>query len=266
MLGLIKTLLKRVYFTLTAAEARLRVKLNRPRRFSGAFATRELALASLPENQRTAYDSEDVAEVNFVTMSQRASWDYPVIYWIKEIIGTNRQAPLTVLDAGGHMGTKYISFADLLPVDDLIWAIYDLPAILKSARSYQADGLVPRAIRFVDQPGEAGKVDLLLASGLLQYLDIPLADLVGQMAAPPRHILLNKVAVRDGEPIVTLETIGPVLVPYHIRAKAAFEAELSDLGYRVVDQWTIPDLGHRISTHPRLPSSQSKGYMLEWVG
>lgn len=266
MLGMTKTLLRRVYFMLTAAEARLRVKMNRRRRFSGAFASRELALASLPESQRNAYDTENVAEVNFVNMSQRMSWDYPVIYWINAIMGAKQETPLKVLDAGGHMGTKYISFADLLTVDDMNWSIYDLPEILKSARVYQDEGLVPKAISFVDQPDGAGKVDLLLASGLLQYLDIPLADLVGQMEAPPRYILLNKVAVRNAETIVTLETIGPALVPYQIREEMAFEAELSDLGYRIVDQWTIPDLRHKISTHPTLPASQSKGYMLERIG
>lgn len=255
-----------MYFMLTSAEARLRVKLNRPGRFSGVFKSREMALASLPENQRTAYDSDNVAEVNFAAMSQRMSWDYPVVYWIKELMGASQQVPLTVLDAGGHMGTKYISFADLLVADDLNWVVYDLPKILRLARLYQADGLVPKAIKFVDQPGQAGKVDLLLASGLLQYLDISLADLVGQMTAPPRNILLNKVAVRDGETIVTLEKIGPILVPYHVREKAVFEAELTGFGYRIVDQWTIPDLSHRISTHPRATASQSKGYFLEWVG
>jgi putative methyltransferase (TIGR04325 family) len=265
-MGLIKALLKHVYFMLSAAEARLRLKLNRPRRFSGVFASRALALASLPEGKRSAYDSENVADVNFEHMSQRMSWDYPVIYWINAIMGAEKENPLKVLDAGGHMGTKYISFVDLLAVDKLNWSVYDLPEILKSARLYQDKGLVPSAINFVDQPGAAGEVDLLLASGLLQYLDIPLAELLGQMAVRPRHILLNKVAVRDEETILTLEKIGPVMVPYQIRSKAAFENELADLGYRIVDQWTIPDLSHKISTHPMLPASQSKGYMLEWIG
>lgn len=261
-----KAPLKQAYWIARAAEARLRVRRSRPRRFSGAFASRELALASLPDSRRSAYDNAEVAEVNFVLMTRRVAWDYPVVYWISRVIGTTPEAPVTVLDAGGHMGTKYISFSDLLPLEDLNWSIWDVPAVLQAGRAHQADGLVPDAIRFVDVPGQAGRVDLLLASGLLQYLDIPLAELVAQMAEPPRHILLNKVALREGDTVVTLEQIGPAAVPYQIRSKQMFEAELADMGYRIIDLWTIPELGHRISTHPFLGVSESKGYMLERIG
>ncbi len=263
MIAQIKALLKRTALFAKGLYARLRVMLKRPPRFSGVFTTRDEALSNLPADQRSAYDSDDVAEVNFTTMTKRMAWDYPVIHWIRDTMLKTPQKRLSILDAGGHMGTKYISFADLLPVDDLTWSVYDLPSILRAARSHQAAGAVPEKIAFIDDPADAGDVDMLLASGLLQYLDIPLASLVDQMASPPRYILLNKVALRDGDSMVTLEKIGTALVPYQIRARATFEAELSDMGYRIVDQWPIPDLGHRISTHPWLPASQSVGYMLE---
>jgi len=263
LIVLIKTSLKRATLAVKGLYARLRVVLRRPPRFSGVFTTRDEALSSLPADQRSAYDSDGVAEVNFTAMIQRMAWDYPVIHWIRETTLKKQKKELSILDAGGHMGTKYISFADLLPVDDMVWSVYDLPSIIRTARSYQATGKVPGNIRFIDHPREAGEVDLLLASGLLQYLDIPLASLVDQLAVPPRYILLNKVAVRDGDSIVTLEKIGKVLVPYHTRSKSAFESELSGMGYRILDTWPIPDLSHRISTHPWLSASQSVGYMLE---
>lgn len=263
MIALLKTLLKRAALAVKGLYARLRVALKRPPRFSGVFTSREHALSNLPEDQRSAYDNDDVAQVNFTTMTQRMAWDYPVIHWIRETMLKSPQKQLSILDAGGHMGTKYISFADLLPLNDLNWSVYDLPAILKAARSHQAHGNVPEEIRFIDAPSDAADVDMLLASGLLQYLDVSLSHLVEQMAAPPRYILLNKVALCDGDSFVTLEKIGNASVPYQIRARAAFESELSDMGYRIVDQWPIPDLGHRISTHPWLPASQSVGYMLE---
>ncbi|MFT7592985.1 MAG: hypothetical protein ACI8R4_000296 [Paracoccaceae bacterium] len=170
-------------------QARLRLKLNRPLRFSGVFPTREQAPSSLPGHRRAAYDNDDVAEVNFAAMTQRMAWDYPVIYWISTLLQKSPQSHLSVLDAGGHMGTKYIAFFDLIPVQDLTWSGYDLPAILRAARSLQASGTVPEKIRFIDDPGTAGQVDMLLASGLLQYLDVSLAELLGQMAAPPRYVL-----------------------------------------------------------------------------
>ena len=145
----------------------------------------------------------------------------------------------------------------------MVWTVSDVPAVLAAARAAQAAGRLPAALRFADGPGAAGAADVLLASGLLQYLDLPLAEYVARMAAPPRHILLNKVATREGPEVVTLERIGPARVPYRIRSRAAFEAEIAAMGYTVRDSWEIRALGHVIPTHPWLGQSRSRGYLLE---
>lgn len=108
-----------------------------------------------------------------------------------------------------------------------------------------------------------GAADVLLASGLLQYLDRPLAEMVAELPSPPRHILLNKVATREGATVVTLEKIGPARLPYQIRNRAAFESELTDMGYTIRASWVIPSLSRRIGTHPGLGASTSMGYYLE---
>ncbi|MEQ9248637.1 MAG: methyltransferase, TIGR04325 family, partial [Nitratireductor sp.] len=101
---------------------------------------------------------------------------------------------------------------------------------------------------------------VFLGSGLLQYLNVPLPDLLGRLAAPPKHLLLNKVALRKGKTIVTLERIGPALVPYQIRNEASFLAELEGIGYRIADRWNIPSLSHVIDTHPEYGASESAGF------
>ncbi|MFN3146552.1 MAG: methyltransferase, TIGR04325 family [Paracoccaceae bacterium] len=242
-----------------AAGARLRAAAGRPTRFAGAWPTREAALGSLPEAARGGYDTEGVAEVSLAAMSRVAEWDYPVIFWLERLMRQGAR----LLDAGGHLGTKYIAFSRLLPLDEIEWTVTDVPAILAAARAAQAAGDLPGALRFVDGPEDAAGADILLASGLLQYLDVPLADYVSRMPAPPRHILLNKVATRDGPEVVTLERIGPARVPYRIRSRAAFEAEVAGMGYTVRDSWDIRALSHVIPTHPWLGQSQSRGYLLE---
>jgi putative methyltransferase (TIGR04325 family) len=243
---------------LTAATARLRQLAWRPPRFAGAYPSRAAALKALPAAARAGYRTAGVSEVNFAEMSKIEDWDYPVLFWLQRLLGTGE----AVLDAGGHLGTKYVAFSRALPLAHLRWTVQDLPPTVDAALAAQAEGRVPSAIRFVTDPAAAGEVGLLLASGLLQYLDQPFAEYVARLAAPPPHILLNKVALRDGPTRVTLERIGPARVPYQIRDRAAFEAEITAMGYRIEDSWSIAALAHVIPSHPWLGPSQSRGYLL----
>ena len=241
--------------------ARLRNRLGRPTRFIGAFPTREAALASLPAGRRAGYDTPDIAEAGFAAMSRVILWDYPVLHWLARLAGPGS----AVLDAGGHMGTKYIAFAEHLDLAPLDWTVYDRPGMVAAARAAQAGGRVPARLRFTDTlplPGGRGP-DILLGSGLLQYIDRPLPALVAEIGAPPRHILLNKVATREGADIVTLERVGGARVPYTIRNRIRFEAEIAAMGYRIRDRWEIPALSHAIPTHLHLGRSVSRGYLLE---
>lgn len=226
-------------------------------RFSGVYARREDAVAAA--GRAAGYDNDATAEVSFDVMCERTAWDYPVLFWLSQLLP---HAP-AVLDAGGHMGTKYIAFEGLLDLSDVHWTVYDLPAIVRAARIRQANKTIPAEIRFVDTLSDAPKVDILLASGLLQYLDVAFSSFIGNLPKPPQFIVLNKVALCHEPTRFTLERIGSARVPYQIRNRAAFEREIAVLGYRVLDRWTIPDLGHIIPTHPWIGSSESCGFMLE---
>ncbi|PWJ22175.1 methyltransferase, TIGR04325 family [Jannaschia seohaensis] len=238
--------------------ARARVRLGLAPRFSGVWDTREAALAALPAAEARGYDDPDIAEVSFEAMCNREVWDYPVLHWLSRWLP---DAP-RLLDAGGHMGTKRIALGALLPLEGVTWTVLDTPGIVTAARAAQAAGRIPADLSFVDAPERAPETDLLLASGLMQYVDRSLTEVIAALPAPPRHLLLNKVALRDGPQIVTHERLDAVRVPYRIRARADWQAELDRLGYDLVDTWRIPDLSHRIPTHPWLGMSQSWGFAL----
>jgi putative methyltransferase (TIGR04325 family) len=224
----------------------------------GAFADRAAAVASLPARQIATYDHEDVADVNFRVMCAVRVWDYPVMFWLEKLHVPGMQ----ILDAGGHFGTKYIAFSGHLPLQQVVWTVYDLPEIVRAARKAQTRGEVPQAVGFTDDLAGVAPSDLLLASGLLQYLDLPFDKFLARMPNRPQHIVLNKVATRDGPSVTTLERIGPARVPYQIRCRSVFEAQILGMGYRIADSWDIPSLGHVIDTHPELGRSVSRGYML----
>jgi putative methyltransferase (TIGR04325 family) len=168
-----------------------------------------------------------------------------------------------IVDAGGHMGTKFFAFREMLMLQDRVeWIVYDLPALVRAGRARAEREGVP-GLRFIDRLEDAPPSHLFLASGLLQYLDVPFPQLLARLPARPRHMIINKVALREGPTVVTLERHGDARVTYQIRNQNTFMSEISELGYRVVDHWTIPILSHVIPTHPELGASQSKGFCLE---
>ena len=228
-------------------------------RFQGAFESREAAISSVPSDMLAGYNHDPVVQVSFDKMCQIAPWDYPVMFWLERLLpGTG-----CVLDAGGHMGTKYRAFRRHLRLDQrrISWIIYDLPAIVGAGRRRAAeDGL--SGLTFVEHLTEVPSADIKLASGLLQYLDVPYSALLKQLPSLPRHLIINKVALREGETIYTLENFGVALVPYQIRNRQQFLDEIREVGYRIEDEWSIPALSHKIPSHTQLGASQSAGFYL----
>jgi putative methyltransferase (TIGR04325 family) len=202
------------------------------------------------------YDHDELSHVSFEMMSQVALQDYPVIFWLQRILPPGGR----VLDAGGHLGTKFRAFRPYLQDQpDIDWWVYDLPAFVRSGEALaKKEGLM--SLRFVADIGQAPAPHVFLGSGLLQYLDVPLAELMGRVKSKPRHLLLNKVATREGPSIFTLENFGQAEVPYHIRSRADVVASIEGLGYEIRDEWTIPDLSHAIPGNRQFGASTSRGY------
>ncbi len=243
---------------LRAAAGRLRYLSPRSRRFTGAYSSYEEAFAAASRAGRLAgYNHHEIAEVSFEQMCRIMPWDYPVMFWLSRL----HDQIDGLLDAGGHMGTKYRAFrAPLALSEDFRWVIYELPAIAEAGRRRaEEDGL--RALRFVDDLKGVPQLPVFLGSGLMQYLDVPLSSLLTRLPDLPRHLLLNKVALRkNGPPVVTLERIGDAYVPYQMRNEADLVQDLETIGYRLVDRWSIDALSHVIDTHPELGPSSSAGF------
>lgn len=224
-------------------------------RYRGSFASVADAAAAVRPGALVGYDNDAVVMHAFDMMCQINLEDYPILFWLSQI-GDEAQV---LLDAGGHMGTKFRAFRQHLALDGkLEWIVYDVPSIVRAGQQRAIEeGL--SGIRFVDSLTELPRIDVLLASGLLQYLDTPFADFLRRLQVLPRHLLLNKVQARRGPTIVTLENFGCAEVPYQIRNLPQFLASLTELGYDVVDQWTVPGLSRTIPTHRYLGASTCWG-------
>jgi len=223
--------------------------------YRGAFATYAEALAAVRPDKLAGYDNEELAEISFDRMCQIALWDYPVLFWLDRLLPETQR----LVDAGGHMGTKFRAFRSHLRLPATFdWAVYDVPAIIRAGRARaERDGL--SGISFYERLEDTPPADLLLASGLMQYLDIPFEQFLARLPTPPKHIIFNKVATREGPTIVTLESFGVAEVPYQVRDRAAFIATLDSLGYNVEDSWTIPSLSR---AHATFGKSTSRGFYM----
>jgi putative methyltransferase (TIGR04325 family) len=257
-------MLKRLKQT-TRTAANLVAKRHLIRRtgaLTGAYPDRESALRAAPRRALSGYCHDAVVGVSVEHMSAMREWDYPVLFWLDRLLRERPDTRLRLLDAGGHVGTKFRAFRERIDVSRIDWLVYDLPPMVAAGRvAAERDGLTD-SLRFTDDISTAGAPDVLLCSGLLQYLDEPFASFVRRMPAPPPIVLLNKVALREGPSVVALERIGPSYVPYQVRGRQGFASELAGLGYSVEDTWEITALSRRIDSHPELGASESRGFML----
>ncbi|MBM3647687.1 MAG: methyltransferase, TIGR04325 family [Alphaproteobacteria bacterium] len=223
-------------------------------RFRGAFRSHDEALRHVRQGELKGYDDDGVSEVSKTLMQEVPLWDYPILYWLKRLSPDIER----IIDAGGHIGVKYRAFARYVALDRIDWIVYDLPAQVRAGRAE----LRPQdsTLSFVERIEDAPPADVLLASGLLPYLDEPFSRLVDRMHQRPRYIPLNKVTTRNGPTVVTLENFRLAEVPYHVRDAREIPDALAALGYDIVDSWTIDSLTHRIDTHPELGLVTYRGY------
>ncbi|WP_380058335.1 hypothetical protein ACFE33_06705 [Falsihalocynthiibacter sp. SS001] len=94
------------------------------------------------------YEHAEVVDVSFESMCQIAPWDYPILYWLRRLLAEDG----SVLDAGGHMGTKFIAFQDYLELTGVNWTVYDLEAVVTEGRRRQAAGELPSQVHFTSDP------------------------------------------------------------------------------------------------------------------
>lgn len=225
-------------------------------RFRGAFPTHAAALAGVRRGCLAGYGHDALADATFERMCRLELRDWPALYWLRRLWPEVR----CVLDAGGHQGTKFRAFRNHLDLGSGVrWVVFDVPAVVRAGRARCArDGLT--GLSFIDDLGDAPDADVFFGSGVVQYLDVPFADLLRRLPAPPRHLVLNKVATRPGPAVVTLEYFGCAEVPYQILNYAEFVGALDALGYDVLDEWHIDDLSYVIPTHASLGPFANSGF------
>jgi putative methyltransferase (TIGR04325 family) len=204
-----------------------------PNRFRGVYATFAEAEATIPPGQLVGYDHAELAGLYRHRMEKANQSDYAVLFWLSKIL----DARSFVFDFGGHVGVSYHGWRRYLNYPrGMRWLVYDMPAIVKVGAELAAerpsDGL-----EFTSDVAAARGCTVVMAAGSMQYVDASLTEVLAQVGSLPRHLILNKLPVYDGETFVTVQSTGRAFHAYRIYNRAALVTEAATLGYRVVDDW-----------------------------
>ncbi len=203
----------------------------------GRFKTSRDAIDTLPVSRRGSFDNELMASRNIETFSSIHLFDWPVMFFLQKQMEESHLRVVT--DFGGHIGVKFYAYRKLLNFPaDLTWQVVDVPAMVREGRRRLPPDV--HALQFFERAEETVACDVLLCSGVLQYVDATVEEIVVRLPRKPRWIVLNKVNISQGETYFTLEDHGRYTLPFRVIAPKELEQARNRLGYTLTASWTIP--------------------------
>jgi putative methyltransferase (TIGR04325 family) len=209
-----------------------------PNRFRGVYASFAAAEASIPDGAKVGYDHAEMAGLYRHRMEKANQSDYGPLFWLRGLVAPGgAAAPAFVFDHGGHVGVSYHGWRRYLDYPaGTRWLVYDMPAIVRVGAELAAERDSP-GLAFTSALADGKGCDVFLSAGALQYTDQSLASILGEVGSLPRHLILNKVPMYDGESFVTVQSTGRAFHAYRIFNRAELVDSVVALGYRVVDDW-----------------------------
>lgn len=235
---------------------------NRERNlFYGIHATWEEASAAARAFGLEGYDNSASAQLYDHRMRMDMH-DYPALYWL---LRSMHEGLRSVLDVGGAVGIKFVAFREpLAAFEDLRWTVQDVPAMVEHGRRLAQERGDTQRLAFTDRFDDGEGVDLLFASGVLQYLPQTLGEMLAGWRRLPRRIVINTTAVHPQHEFFTVNSLGTAFCPYRIQTQASLVRGLTALGYRLRETWINPDKPMAIPFRPDYSLRHYSGYCLDW--
>jgi putative methyltransferase (TIGR04325 family) len=226
--------------------------------YCGAYDSYAEALRHAPVTLPSTYDVEDAARMYRDQHQRIRACDYPLVYWLGRLLASGQRR---VFDLGGHIGVSYYGFGHYLDFpDDLHWQVHDTPATVAAGRAWAREHDPRGRLTFADSPDAAAGQDVLVASGVLQYLDYTLPQLLERLASPPPHVLVNLTPMHPSRSYFTLQHIGIAICPYRVMAVPDFLTEMQSLGYTAVEHWEAFERKIRVPFEPQCSIDCYRGF------
>ena len=228
--------------------------------YFGVYGSFDEARADAPESMPNGYDLDIAARLYRQQLEQIRVIDFPAMHWLTRVLPEQGGR---VFDLGGHIGLAYYGFQRYLRFDaELAWDVHDVPAVMAAGREWARTHDVVRRLSFRDSPDAVDGADVLFTSGALQYLPYRLDELLGRLAEPPGHIIVNMLPLHPHHGFHTLQNIGFSICPYRIDSRARFLEALARLGYEVLDEWSSREYSIEIPIEPECGVDRFHGFCL----
>jgi putative methyltransferase (TIGR04325 family) len=207
---------------------------------AGRFATFDAARAWLPATPGFVHERFTDEYVN--ERSKRIyTFDYPVLVWLRHAFD---QGAASILDVGGSIGNHFYAYQRYLSYPAQIqWTVFELPAFIQQGRDVALQRAA-KPLHFTDAlTPEVLSADIWIAAGVLEFMEFnQLGDMLDQAARRPTHIIINKLPLWNRDDIVSTQNIGfGSFVPHRVYNRSTFVAALESRGYKLLDEWEVPD-------------------------
>lgn len=235
-----------------AAHGRFLNNVDRRNLFHGVFSTYDEALANVPDVLPVGYNN-DHAAMMYQHVMEPNDRDYPAMFWLEKSM---HEGMRSVVDLGGSIGIKYYAFSKYLSMPaNLSWTVCDTSVVVKNGRDFAEKQGVSHILRFTDEYADMSGVDVLYASGSVQYLPKPLSEVIADLAVKPKRILVNTAAIHPSKDFYTINHIGSAYCPYRVQSVDRIVKDVQAQGYRLLTKWHHPE--------KRLDLPFNPGYSLE---
>jgi len=153
---------------------------------------------------------------------------------------------LNVLDFGGSLGSFYFQHKKLFgKLATVNWAVVEQRQFVEFGR----DQIQERDLNFyesIDSCFEKQKVDIVLLSSVLQYLESPYEILKALVATGARHLLLDRTSfINEASDKLMIqhvpETIYKASYPAWFFSQEKFDAAIKELGYRLIVEFACDE-------------------------
>lgn len=228
--------------------------------FFGVFDTWEEAEAEVRSLGVAGYANEASA-VLYDHRTRIDSHDYPALCWLMRSMHEGMRG---IGDLGGSIGIKYIAFRDPLAAwPDLSWTVHDVPEAVAHGRKLSAARGDGSQLSFADRMEDLQSCDVLLASGVLQYLPQTLGEAMSGWQRLPKRIIINTAPIHPVNSFFTVNSLGTGFCPYRVQTQADLVRALSGLGYKVRESWINSGKLMTIPLHPEHSLGHYTGLCLD---
>jgi putative methyltransferase (TIGR04325 family) len=172
--------------------------------------------------------------------------DYAAFYYLAGHAKKCRR----IFDLGGNVGNLFYYYPSFLTfAPDLDWTVQDLPDVIAEGRRIAAQRSAT-ALHFTERFSDAEGADLLIVSGSMHYLAVPLSEMISTLKRKPGYVLINRTPLTDSESFATIQDAVDFRVACMVSNRSDILRGFADLGYDLVGDWEAAELSVPLPLHP----------------